>query len=83
MDHVGKLRLYNPKDQKEILKWQKLLNRIGDFKVLMSTMVWLNHFAAGYRSDQCTSPTLYLKMIYSLAKTQEKEIAQQKEIICS
>ena len=36
MDHVGKLRWYSPKDQKDILKWQKLLNIGGDFKVSMS-----------------------------------------------
>ena len=51
MDHVGKLRWYGPKDQKDILKWQKLLNRGSDFKVSMSTEVCSNHFAGGYRSD--------------------------------
>ena len=61
MDHVGKLRWYGPNDIKDILKWQKLLNRGGNFKMSMSTEVCLNHFAAGYRSDHCTTPTLYLK----------------------
>ena len=61
IDHVGKRRWYGPKYQKDILKWQKLLNRGGDFKVSMSTKVCSNHFAAGYRSDHCTTPTLYLK----------------------
>ena len=51
MNHVGKLRWYGPKDQKDILKWQKLLNRGSDFKVSMSTEVCSNHFAGGYRSD--------------------------------
>ena len=32
MDHVGKLRWCGPKYQKDILKWQKLLNRGGDLK---------------------------------------------------
>ena len=54
MDHVGNLRWYGPKYQKDI---SKLLNREGDFKVSMSTKVWSNHFAAGYRSDECTTPT--------------------------
>ena len=61
IDHVGKLRWYCPKYQKDILKWQKLPNRGGDFKVSITTKVCSNHFAAGYRSDQCTTPTLYLK----------------------
>ena len=52
IDHVGKPRWYGPKDQNEILKWQKLLNKGGDFKVPMSTKVCSNYFAAGYRSDQ-------------------------------
>ena len=33
MDHVVELTWYGPKDQKNIAKWQKLLNRGGDFKV--------------------------------------------------
>ena len=61
MDHVRKLRWYGPKDQKDILKWQKLLNRRGDFKVSVSAKVCSNRFAAGYRSDQYTNPTLNLK----------------------
>ena len=61
MDHVGKLRWCCPKNQKDILKWQKLLDRGGDFKVSMSTKVCSNHYAAGYRFDQCTIPTLYQK----------------------
>ena len=51
MDHAGKIRWYGPQDQKDILKWQKLLNRGSDFKVSMSTEVCSNHFADGYRSD--------------------------------
>ena len=83
-DNDGKLRWYDPKDQKDISKWQKSLNRGGDFKVSMSTKVCSNHFAAGYRSDQCITPTLYLKgYSYSPKRNQDKEIPQQKEIICS
>ena len=62
MDHVGTLRWYNkPKTRKEIIKWEKILNRGGGFKFTMSTRVCSNHFAAGYRSDHCRLPTLYLK----------------------
>ena len=61
MDHIGKLRWYGLKGQQDILKWQKVLNRGGDFKVSMPTKICSNHFAAGYRSDWCTIPTLYLK----------------------
>ena len=43
IEHVGKVRRHGPKDQK---------GRGSDFRVSMSTKVWSNHFAAGYRSDQ-------------------------------
>ena len=56
--NAGKLRWYDPKDQKGILKWQKSLNKRGDYKVSMSTKVCSNPFAAGYKPDQCTTPTL-------------------------
>ena len=46
--HVGILRFYSPKTQKDIVKWRKLLNR-KHFKV------------TGYRSEECPNPTLYLK----------------------
>ena len=39
IEHVGKVRRHGPKDQKGILKWQKLLNRGSDFRVSMSTKV--------------------------------------------
>lgn len=42
-------------------KWEKLLNRGGKFKMTMSTKVCSNHFAAGYCSDLCRIPTLFLK----------------------
>ena len=42
-------------------KWDKALNRGGNFKVTLSTKVCSNHFAAGYCSDSCSVPTLFLK----------------------
>ena len=48
----------------------------------MSTKVCSNRFAAVPRYDQRTTQTLSLKG-YSHLKKQEKEIAQQKKIICS
>ncbi|CAB3995534.1 Hypothetical predicted protein [Paramuricea clavata] len=58
--HVGILRFYSPKTQKDIVKWRKLLNR-KPFKVTSNTKVCSNHFQAGYRSEECPNPTLYLK----------------------
>ncbi len=58
--HVGILRFYSPKTQKDIVKWRKLLNR-KHFKVSSNTKVCSNHFQAGYRSEECPNPTLYLK----------------------
>ena len=42
-------------------KWEKVLNRGGNFKMSMSTNVCSNHFAAGYCSSECRIPTLFLK----------------------
>ena len=42
-------------------KWEKVLNRGGNFKMSMSTKVCSNHFAAGYCSIECRIPTLFLK----------------------
>ena len=39
----------------------KMLNRGKSFKMSISTKVCSNHFAAGYCSDVCTIPTLFLK----------------------
>ena len=58
--HVGILRFYSPKTQKDIVKWRKLLNR-KHFKVTSNTKVCSNHFQAGYRSEECSNPKLYLK----------------------
>ena len=41
--------------------WGKQLNRGGNFKMSMATKVCSNHFTAGYCSDVCRIPTLYLK----------------------
>lgn len=38
-----------------------MLNKGPNFKVTKSTTVCSNHFAAGYCSDVCTVPTLYLQ----------------------
>ena len=40
----------------------KMLNRGGNFKMSMSTKVCFNYFAAGYCSDVCSVPTLFLKV---------------------
>ena len=45
----------------------------GDFKVSMSTKVCSNHFAAGYRSDQCTTPILYLKGYTNLQEIKKRK----------
>ena len=42
-------------------KWEKVLNRGGNFKMSMSTKVCSNHFAAGYCSSECRIPALFLK----------------------
>ena len=38
-----------------------MLNRGGNFKITMSTKVCSNHCVAGYCSDMCRVPTLYMK----------------------
>ncbi|XP_046844577.1 uncharacterized protein LOC124438460 [Xenia sp. Carnegie-2017] len=59
-DHVGILRFFSPKNAKDKSAWQKLINR-KNFKVTTNTKVCSNHFLAGYRSEGCPNPTLYLK----------------------
>ena len=70
-----------PKDQQDILKWEKLLNRRGDFKVSMSTKVCSNHFATGYRSDQCTTPTLYLKRYTQLQEIKKRKLPSKRKLL--
>ena len=60
MSHVGMLRWHSPKNLNDIKSWQKVINR-KNFKVTASTKVFSNHFAAGYCSDICRIPTLYMK----------------------
>ncbi len=57
--HVGILRFYSPKTQKDIVKWRKLLNR----KHFKSHVEYegLFHFQASYPSEECPNPTLYLE----------------------
>ena len=81
MDRVGKLRWYGHKDQKDILKWQKLQNRGGDFEVSISTKVCSNHFVAGYRSDQCTIPTLYLKGYTHLQEIKKRKSPSKRKLL--
>lgn len=71
MEHVKVLRWYKPKDKQDMLKWDKLLNRGGNFKVSKTTKVCSNHFAAGYRADHCPLPTLYMKG-YDTEQTSKK-----------
>ena len=61
MDHVGILRWHSPKTENEMRLWEKQLQRGGNFKMTMSTKVCSNHFSAGYCSNTCRVPTLYLK----------------------
>ena len=58
---VGILRYHTPKTGADMKKWEKVLNRGGNFKMSMSTKVCSNHFAAGYCSSECRIPTLFLK----------------------
>ncbi|XP_065681498.1 uncharacterized protein LOC101235272 [Hydra vulgaris] len=60
-DHVGILRWYTARTLQDMKLWEKMLNRQGGFKMTMCTKVCSNHFAAGYCSDVCSIPTLFLK----------------------
>ena len=71
MDHVGILRWHSAKTLADMKKWEKMLNRGGSFKITMSTKVCSNHFTAGYCSDICPIPTLYLKG-YEISKPPRK-----------
>lgn len=59
MDHVKNLRWHSP-SLKDTRSWEKQINREG-FKVSKWTVVCSNHFVAGYYSDMCNVPTLYMK----------------------
>lgn len=60
-DHVGILRWYRPKTRTDMKMWDKMLNRRGRYKTSMNTAVCSNHFTAGYCSDVCRIPTLYMQ----------------------
>ncbi|XP_057309315.1 uncharacterized protein LOC130647467 [Hydractinia symbiolongicarpus] len=60
-DHVGILRWHSPKTKADMQLWGKMMQRGGNFKISMSTKVCSNHFTAGYCSDVCRIPTLYMK----------------------
>ena len=61
MQHFCILRWHTPKTEADMRKWEKVLNRGGNFKMSMPTKVCSNHFAAGYCSSECSIPTLFLK----------------------
>ena len=63
------------------IEWQKLLNRGDDFKVSMSTKVCSNHFDAGYRSDQCTTPTLHLQGYTHLQEIKERKSPSKRKLL--
>ena len=67
--HVGILRWHSPKSKSDLKKWGKVLDRGGGFKMAMATKACSNHFTAGYCSDICRVPTLYLRGYESSTST--------------
>lgn len=59
-DHVGILRWHTPKTTQDINLWNKLIKR-DKFQVTKNTKVCSNHFTAGYCSDVCRIPTLFMR----------------------
>ena len=47
----------------------------------MSTKVCSNHFAAGYRSGQCTNSTLYLKGYTHLQEIKKKKLPSKRRLL--
>ena len=47
----------------------------------MSTKVCLNHFAVGYRSDQCTTPTLYPKGYTHLQEIKKRKSPSKGKLL--
>ena len=80
LPHGGILRFYSPKSQKDVGKWERLLNR-RDFKVTLSTKVCSNHFKAGYRSKECANPTLYLKGYSTDKSTKRRPSPNKREVL--
>ena len=69
--------------QKKTCKhWEKMLNRVGNFKMSMSTKVCSNLFPAGYCSDVCPIPTLFLKS-YEDEPTMKREVPIDRTNIVS
>ena len=60
LPRVGILRFYSSKSKKDVLSWARSINR-DHLKVTMSTKVCSNHFAQGYRTSECPTPTFYMK----------------------
>ena len=54
------MRWHTPKTEADMRKWEKVLNRGGNFKMSMSTKVCSNHFAEDYCSREYRIPTLFL-----------------------
>ena len=80
-DHVGILRWHGPRSAEDAKIWQKMLNRGGNFKVKMSTKVCSNHFKAGYCSDVCPIPTLYLKGYDISSPTKRKAAVDRRQLV--
>ena len=47
----------------------------------MFTTVFSNHFGAGYRSDQCTTPTLYLKDYTHLQEIKKMKSPSKRKLL--
>lgn len=60
LEHVGVLRFHSPRNKKEMSAWERSIRR-SNFKVKLTTKVCSNHFVAGYKSDSCWKPTLFMK----------------------
>ena len=79
MNHVGILRWHSPKTLADMKQWGKMLNRGGKFKMSMSTKVCSNHFAAGYCSDVCPIPAVYLKG-YDISSTPKRTVPKRRTL---
>ena len=47
----------------------------------ISTKVCSNHFAAGYRSDQCTTPTIYLRGYTYLQEIKKRKLPSKRKLL--
>ena len=77
LPHVGILRFYSPKSKKDFLSWARSINR-DHFKVTMSTKVCSNHFAQGYRTSECLTPTLSWKG--AIVRVNLKDLPQRSDL---